>query len=635
MEKEEFDALITRLERDAAAHPGRYRFAAVSVALLGVLILAVAFGFAFIPAAALIALGVLVAFKATAVLVLVLLKLGKLVILLAVPAWTMLRSSVSLLFSRFQPPQGRELTRSEAPRLYERLDELRRRLKGPAIHKVLLVDEINAAIVQYPRFGLLGWEQNVLILGLPLLQSLGEGEAMAVLAHEYGHLSGYHGRLGGFIYRFRAAWSRLQQLSGQWTDWGSRLIARLFRWYAPYFNAYTFVLARQNEYVADQTAVEIAGRDNAANALIRTNITTQFADTAFWPSIERRIVIEPEPPGDRSAFWEQSLRSNLDPQQRARFLDVARQRQTDHMNTHPALKDRLAAIGARIDDEAALHLEPPDVNAASAWLAPSIAQIVAEIDGSWRARVADHWHKRHAHLRERQQRLTELDARQDLGVEELWERVTLLGELHADDELMPAIDTLLNLAPDHPPGRFQRGILLLQRGEEAGIADLEFAMGKDKEAVPPGCEAAWRFYATRDDEKAKAYAQRWQEGSNLLARIRTERATMGHDAQLVAADLTPEVMSAVTKMLLEHGQQVSRAYVVQRILKSDPSLLQYVLAFETDPSVVGKGPEIVKQLVQQPFPGNFFVLHLGTYKHFRKKIEQLGVEPCWTGAEHV
>jgi Zn-dependent protease with chaperone function len=599
----------------------------VSVALLGVLILAVAFGFAFIPAAALIALGVLLAFKATAALVLVLLKLGKLVILLAIPAWTMIRSSVSLLFSRFPPPQGRELARAEAPALYQRLDELRRRLKGPAIHKVLLVDEINAAIVQHPRFGLLGWEHNVLILGLPLLQSLGEGEAMAVLAHEYGHLSGYHGRLGGFIYRFRAAWSRLQQLSGQWTDWGSRLIARLFRWYAPYFNAYTFVLARQNEYVADQTAVEIAGRQNAANALIRTSITSQFADATFWPSIERRIVIEPEPPGDRSAFWEQALRSDLDSQQRARFLDVARQRQTDHMNTHPALKDRLAAIGAGIDEELVQHLEPPQVSAASAWLAPSIETIAAEMDGSWRARVADHWRKRHAHLREQQQRLAELDAREALGVEELWQRVGLLRELHADREVMPAIDALLNVAPDHVQGRFQRGIVLLQRGEEAGIADLEFAMGRDKEAVPPGCEAAWRFYSARGAERAKAYAERWQEGSNLLVRIRDERASMGQDAQFVAADLRPELTAAVTKILLEHAPPVCRAYVVRRLLKTDPSLLQYVLAFETDASAVGTGPEIVKKLVQQAFPGNFFVLHLGTHKLFRKKIEQLGVEP--------
>jgi Zn-dependent protease with chaperone function len=629
MEQEQFDALISRLERSAAERPGRYRLVAVSVALLGFLILAVAFGFAFIPAVALVALGVLFAFKAAAVLLL-LLKLGKLVLVLAIPAWTMIRSSVSLLFSRFPPPQGRELTRDEAPRLFQQLDELRQRLKGPAIHKVLVVDEINAAIVQHPRFGVLGWEQNVLILGLPLLQSLGEGEALAVLAHEYGHLSGYHGRLGGFIYRFRAAWGRLQQLSVQWTDWGSRLIARLFRWYAPYFNAYTFVLARQNEYVADQTAVEIAGRQNTANALIRTSITAQFADATFWPAIERRIVIEPEPPADRSAFWEHSLRSSLDSQQRARFLDVARQRQTDHANTHPALKDRLAAIGAQIDDKAALRLEPPPLSAASAWLAPSIEKIAAEMDGSWRQRVAEQWHKRHAHLRERQQRLAEIDACQELSIEQLWERAALLGELHADAEVMPAIDTLLRRAPEHPPGRFHRGILLLERGEEAGIADLEFAMSKDKEAVPPGCEAAWRFYLSRDPEKAKAYGQRWQEGSELLARIRAERASMGQDAQLVAADVTPEMKSAVAQILLEHGQAVRRAYVVRRILKTDPSLVQYVLAFETDPTLVGNpGPEIVKQLAQQSFPGSFFVVHLGTYKHFRKKIEELGVEPVF------
>jgi len=629
MEKEEFEALVTRLERSAAERPGRYTLAVLGVAALGLCILGVAFGFALLPAAALIVLGLLFATKGTLALLL-LAKLGKLVILLALPAWTMIKSSVSLLFSRFQPPQGRELAPAEAPRLFERLSELRRRLDGPAVHKVLLVDDLNAAIVQHPRYGLLGWEQNILILGLPLLQSLGEEEALAVVAHEYGHLSGYHGRLGGYIYRFRAAWARLQELSGKWTDWGSRLIARLFRWYAPYFNAYTFVLARQNEYVADQTAVEMAGRQSAANALIRTSITSQFADATFWPSIERRIILEAEPPGNRSAFWEQSLRSDLDPQQRARFLDVASQRETDHMNTHPALKDRLSAMGARVDDEAARRLEPPEVSAASAWLGPSIESVVADLDRSWRARIAERWRSRHAHLRQRQQRLAELEARQAPSADELWERVNTLREVQPETDLMPAIDALLSLAPEHLQGRFQRGALLLQRGDEAGMADLEFVMAKDEAAIPHGCQAAGSFYQARDAEKAKGYSERWQRYSAHLARVKAERSSLSADAELVAADLTPEATASVTAILRSHGDQVRRAYVLRRILKSEPNLVQHVLAIETDGFVFRKEVlAVVNRLAVQEYPGEFFVIHLGSspFKHFRDTIRQLGIQP--------
>jgi Zn-dependent protease with chaperone function len=627
MEKAEFEALVTGLERFAAERPRAYTLEALSVAALGLCILGVAFVFALVPVAALIVLGVLLAVNGFWVLVL-LAKLGKFLILLALPGWAMIRSSMSLLFARFEPPGGRELTAAEAPRLFDRLEDLRRRLHGPPIHKVLLVDALNAAIVQHPRWGLLGWEQNILILGLPLLQSLGEEEALAVVAHEYGHLSGYHGRLGGYIYRFRAAWARVQELSGKWTDWGSRLIARLFRWYAPYFNAYTFVLARRNEYVADQTSVEVAGRQNAANALIRTSIAAQFADATFWPSIERRIALEPEPPASRSAYWEQSLRSGLDPQQRVRFLEVARQRETDHMNTHPALKDRLSAMGVGIDEEAARRLEPPQVSAACAWLGTSLEKIAAEMDGSWSARVAERWRERHARLRQRSERLAQLEGREAPTPDELWERIDAMREVQPDTDLMPAIGALLAVAPDHLQGRFQRGVLLLQRGDEAGVADLEFVMAKDRDATPPACQAAWAFYLPRDAGKARTYAERLQRYSELLARVKAERSGLSPDAELVAADLPPDATDAVAAILRKHGEHVRRAYVLRRILKSDRDLVQHVLAFETDSFVLGdKGPAIVKRLAAQAFPGAFLIVHLAANPNAREAIERLGIQP--------
>jgi Zn-dependent protease with chaperone function len=629
MDRQEFETLVTRLERFAAERPGAYTLAVLGVAALGFCVLGVAFSFAFLPAALLIGVALLLATKGAWAL-LFLANMGKLVLLLAIPAWTMIRSSVSLLFSRFEPPQGRELTASEAPRLFERLDELRRRMNGPAIHKVLLVDALNAAIVQHPRFGLMGWEQNILILGLPLLQSLSEEEALAVVAHEYGHLSGHHARLGGFIYRFRAAWGRLQELSEKWTDWGSRLIARLFRWYAPYFNAYTFVLARQNEYQADRTSVEVAGRQNAANALMRVSIASLFAEETFWPSIDRRVALEAEPPGNRSEFWGQSLHAGLDPEQRARFLDMARQRQTDHLNTHPALKDRLAAIGAPLDDDVARRLEPPALSASSAWLEPGLKQIAAELDGRWREQVAERWRSRHAHLGKLRQRLDELESHEALTIDELWERVVALREVRPGADLMPPLGALLNLAPEHLPGRFRRGTLLLERGDEAGIADLEFVMAKDRDAIVAGCETAWRFYRSRDPDKAKAYLLRRQEQVDLVGRVKQEKAGLLPDAKLVAADLSSEVRAAVLDILRQHGARVRRAYVLRRILKSDASAPQHVLAFETSTFSFGdKGPVIVKRLAAQAFPGAFLIVHLGSNPVLRKTIERLGIEPFW------
>ncbi len=369
MDRDRYDALITRLEDTAREAPSRYLWAVIGVTLLGFAILGLAIGF---TALALLAIGGLVlAVIATGGKALIFfVKLGKLVILLALPAWAMVRAAFTLLFARFPRPTGRPLTRSEAPALFEHLDAIRALAGGPRIHTVLITDELNAAIVQHPRFGLFGWEHNYLNLGLPLLQALEEPEALAVVAHEYGHLAGCHGRLGGFIYRLRSAWGRLQELSGQWNDWGSRLIARMFRWYAPYFNAYTFVLARQNEYAADRFSVDVVGKGAAAGALIRVDVADRLEHEHFWPEINRHVALEPEPIADRSRRWAWLAAKDTSQFGGAAFLEQALRRETDHHDTHPSLRDRLAAM----QPDGAIPTSPPPalgVSAATRWRWPA------------------------------------------------------------------------------------------------------------------------------------------------------------------------------------------------------------------------------------------------------------------------
>ena len=40
---------------------------------------------------------------------------------------------------------------------------------------------------------------------------------------------------------------------------GSFIFENFFNWYAPFFSAYSFVLARMDEYEADRCAVQLAG----------------------------------------------------------------------------------------------------------------------------------------------------------------------------------------------------------------------------------------------------------------------------------------------------------------------------------------------------------------------------------------
>jgi Zn-dependent protease with chaperone function len=631
MDNNRFDALITRLEAVARDHHAGYQRAVLGVTLLGFGILGIVILYALGPALLLGGFALAVVLTGGKALIL-LLKLGKLLLLLLIPAWVMIKSSVQLLFMRFPRPEGRVLTREEAPELFRRLDALQRTQNGPHIDHVLIDDEFNAAVVQHPRFGLFGWEENYLILGLPLLQVLSEEEALSVVGHEYGHVSGQHGRLGAFIYRMRATWGTMQALSESWKDWGSRAVARLFEWYAPYFNAYTFVMARQNEYEADRAAAEAFGVQNAANALMRYRVVAHFREEMFWPEVQRKIADHPEPIANTSELMQQILRQKLDEAARVRFLAQARAVETDHMDTHPALKDRLAAFGVVPDDTAAIRLTPPSRSAAEAWLGDRLPALENEIDGVWQEGVRGYWTEQHARLDESRKALQALEGKEALTVDERWERIRHRRELDDDYDPMPDLEALLALEPEHGAALGRHALILLERGDEAGIAELERVMQGDADATLPACEAAWRFYRERSPERAEEYRQRWQARSDYEDRLEHETRHLPADATLVPHGLDEEKVRDIRRILEAHGAGVRVAYLLRRVYKTDDSRFDFVLAFETRRMALGdKGQEIVSRLARQEYPLSAFIVHLGsdTYKGFRKAIREQQIAPIY------
>jgi hypothetical protein len=294
------------------------------------------------------------------------------------------------------------------------------------------------------------------------------------------------------------------------------------------------------------------------------------------------------------------------------------------------LNDRLLAMQVEVGADAALALQPPVVTAARAWLGASLKDIADEFDAKWREGIAERWRVRHGELQKQGERLAEIESHPSPTQEELWERIGLLSGVRPDADPMAAVTELLERFPDHPGARFRRGARLLQQGDEAGIADVEFAMARDQAAVMPGCQVAGAFYASRDPGKVQLYSRRAQEHAQWQARVKAEAGTLRADAELAPAELSPTNLEAVAAILREHGAQVCEAYVLRRIVKSDSSVVQHVLAVETDRLVsVGQAPALIKRLAQQPFPGEFFVVHLGTppFKRFWEEIRRLRVQP--------
>jgi len=508
-----FKTMVARLEQESARAPGQYRVKVALLALLGFAILALVLAAVGFGLVALVGIAGALAFTGGAALLL-LLKLGKLLFLLAVPLWFTLKSAVQALFVRLPAPQGRAITRAQAPALFAALDDMRTRMKGPRFHHVLVVNEMNAAVVQRPGFGLVGWPRNYLLLGLPLLECLAPDEALAVVAHEYGHLAGSHGRFSAFIYRLRHTWGTLQAHMDHFQGWLARLVAPLVRWYAPYFNAYTYVLARADEYNADAASAQLVGAHNAAHALKRVNLAgpqyRQFLEATY-----RRVHDEAAPPPDLLHAWAQLARLEAEEAHRTRWLGDALDREGHFTDTHPTLRARLAALAAGPSaPDAGIDALPPALagpSASQAWFGNALDGLRSALQEGWASAVAGEWTECHTATCKRRARLDELRAIDNRDTDQAFELLRLTRIETPDTDMRQDFADFNAAHPGHPGGLFYEGCERLDQGERAGLALLERAMALDPEATRPACERAHAFLMAHGEEAlAEDYAARWR-----------------------------------------------------------------------------------------------------------------------------
>jgi Zn-dependent protease with chaperone function len=626
MEDVEFKRLVARLEREAAVSPSGYRMRVAGLALLGfgiLLVLLCTMGFGLLLIAGLAIAVIATGGKA----LLLVLKLGKAIVLLALPAWYVTKAGVKALFVRLPAPQGREIGPAQAPALFEALDRMRRQMKGPRFHHVLVVDEVNAAIVQRPAFGLFGWPRNYLMLGLPLLEAMPADEALSVLAHEYGHLAGSHGHFSAFIYRLRHSWGTVQAHVDEMQGWVAKLVAPMVRWYAPYFNAYTFVLARADEYQADAASAELVGAGPAARALMRVNIVGP-QHQRFMEHTYERIADEPAPPADLMRRWAQEARS-LPPDGDARAsLRGALDREGHFADSHPTLRARLRPLlgGAEPGDEPPPPLAGP--SAAEEWLGPLADRLRDEFQQQWADRVRTPWGERHAEHEKDRQRLADLRAAPERSDDDTLAMLRLAMRLEPDTEVVEPLAAFNAAHPDHATGLYTEALARLARGDDAGLPLLERVVAIDPDATKPACERAHAFLVERGDKEAAGkYAERWQ-ARHAFEQAREAQVRRIDPAHALAPHgLDPQVVAAIRAELVGDAvKHVEAIYLSRRVIPADPDVVLYVMGVKLTwwGSRSDRPQKIVKRLAALELPVSMTIVSLAAnFAPLKAKFEAI------------
>lgn len=241
---------------------------------------------------------------------------------------------------RFEPP-GPEITEADQPELVAEVRKVSDELGEPLPHGMFVAHDVNAAVTEERH--LFGEPRRHLIVGLPLLDVLSPQELRAVIAHEYGHYVGGDTKVGRWIWRTRAAIGRtLTELHDE-DSFGRRIIQLPFEWYGKLFMRITAAVSRRQEFAADRVAARVAGDDAQAAALRRIHAAAPAFDAYFADEVLPLLESGRRPP--LAAGFNRFMRAEGVQEATRRHTDALRDEKTDPYDSHPSLRERLAALG--------------------------------------------------------------------------------------------------------------------------------------------------------------------------------------------------------------------------------------------------------------------------------------------------
>lgn len=554
-----FASAVAQAKADAAHSITTYKVKLLGFALLGYAVI-------FAAILVLIALVALVIGSAFFSAALFLILLNKKLLLVIVPVvWILARA----LWVRFELPQGYVLHRADYPALFETLDELGQALKTPVIHRVIVNPELNAAINQTPRLGLLGWHHNTLILGLELLLVLNVDQARAVIAHELGHLSANHSRFNGWIYRVRITWSRVMQAMHGQNGIGGYLMSSFFDWYAPRFAAYSFALAQVNEYEADSVAAELTSPQATASALVSSHVVGPWINKHYWIAFFKAADDRPEP---HQAPWHGLIafleREEYDRHELNNELQIELLQPTREDDTHPALGDRLKALGVTP------ALGPlPQQTAAQVWLGAQLEDIVSSFDHNWLELHSDTWRQRYDTVQAARQELAALAAQDasQLAPAQLWQRACLETDYGDRDKAFEIFKQFQQQFPHEPKVAFALGELLYWRNDEALLVEFERALGL-RSLINESCRYVCDYlekhgrHAETEPWRARAQAQiRYDQHAER------ERAELTSKDSLSKVELDNEYREIILRAV-NKTPGIARLWVAQKDVEHYPEI---------------------------------------------------------------
>jgi heat shock protein HtpX len=250
---------------------------------------------------------------------------------------------------KFDAP-GLLLEPSAHPKLFAELNAIAGSLNEPIPREVYLVGQVNAFVAD--RGGIMGiGSRRVMGIGLPLLSSLTVSEMRAVLAHEFAHYYSGDTRMGPWVYKTQSAMIRAFRNIGSLGEIGriaalqfmNMVAAFILKWYFIFFLRVINFVSRKKEYRADELACLVAGAEPLAQGLRKIH-GASMAWGPYWNSEVVPVLNQGCKPAIADGFSRFMAAPQIEVQVTKGIEREIAEGKTEPYDTHPPLRDRIAAI---------------------------------------------------------------------------------------------------------------------------------------------------------------------------------------------------------------------------------------------------------------------------------------------------
>lgn len=466
---------------------------------------------------------------------------------------------------------GIELSRADAPSLFALIDKVCGELCALPIEAIYLHEKFNAGVFQYRRKGFMRGYANRLALGFPLMLALSPAQFRAVLGHELGHLSRQNSYFRHRIYQLRSFWWSLYDDLTRSPSVLTRLIfGTFYRWYVPFFSAYTFAFARADEYDADRASVEMTDVETAGSALVQVFVADSWLRQEFWEPLHKEVYYSPEPPSNLFERVAETLNRPIPRAEAILWMDIAVRVKTDYNDTHPAMAERLAAIGYSTEDylKSLDKRSAPIDSAAKVYLGEQLTGLTRLLGVHWAQEAERSWEEGFTDAQEDISLLQGYHLRREtLRTDEVIEFARLLEKYESEEEAYPIYKQAWEADTYNPEANFHLGRVLLRVKDERGVAYLERAMQYDSDAVLPACRLLFVFCIDAERvEEANLYRRRYLSAMSLYEQAHEERVSVRPTDVFLPPELAGQMLEGLSAQLQSVGV-IKEAYLVRKQVK--------------------------------------------------------------------